>query len=615
LAEAPQTVEVRGAHAEAGVMNLVRIYLRVLSLLRPHAALAWTLAVSNLALAFTQFAEPVLFGKVIDTLSGGQAGGGTIWPRLFTLLAIWVAFGIFNIVCSTVVALYADRLAHRRRHAVLSEYFEHVLELPLAYHSNKHSGRLMKLMLQGTDALWGLWVGFFREHLAGFVSFFVLLPLALYMNWRLALLLIVLCSVFAALTAFVVNKSADLQMRVEEHYSELAERASDTLGNVPLVHSFARVQAEVNELKDVIERLLAAQLPVLSWWAVIAVLTRASTTIAILSIIILGAVLNLNGQASVGEVVTFMNFATMLIDRLQHAVGFVNRVFGDAPRLQEFFEVLDTAPSLHDRPGAIDPGRLQGHVVFRDVSYSYDGQRPAVADLRLVAAPGDTIALVGPTGAGKSTALALLHRALDPQSGHIEIDGRDIRDYTLIGLRRNIGVVFQETLLFNRSIRENLLVGKPDASDNEIRLAAERAQALEFIERGFDGFDGRVGERGRLLSGGERQRLSIARALLKDPPILILDEATSALDSQTEAKLMLALDEVMKGRTTFVIAHRLSTIRKATRILVFRAGRIVECGSFEELAAANGSFAELARSQFLVPAVQPDQVEVGDTVA
>jgi ATP-binding cassette, subfamily B, beta-glucan exporter len=404
-------------------------------------------------------------------------------------------------------------------------------------------------------------------------------------------------------------------MRVEEHYSALAERASDTLGNVPLVHSFARVQAEVNELKDVIERLLAAQLPVLSWWAVIAVLTRASTTIAVLSIIILGALLNLNGQATVGEVVTFMNFATMLIDRLQHAVGFVNRVFGDAPRLQEFFEVLDTVPSLHDRPGAIDPGRLQGHVVFRDVCYSYDGQRPAVADLRLVAAPGDTIALVGPTGAGKSTALALLHRALDPQSGQIEIDGRDIRDYTLVGLRRNIGVVFQETLLFNRSIRENLLVGKPDASDQEIRLAAERAQALEFIERGFDGFDGRVGERGRLLSGGERQRLSIARALLKDPPILILDEATSALDSQTEAKLMLALDEVMKGRTTFVIAHRLSTIRKATRILVFRAGRIVECGSFEELAAANGSFAELARSQFLMPAVQPEQVEVSDTVA
>jgi ATP-binding cassette subfamily B protein len=607
MAETPQAAEECRPEGAAGVMNLARLYWRVLSLLRPHAALAWTLAISNLALAVTQFAEPVLFGKVIDALSGARATGDAIWPRLFALLAMWAAFGIFNIVCSTVVALYADRLAHRRRHAVLSEYFEHVLELPLTYHSNKHSGRLMKLMLQGTDALWGLWVAFFREHLAGFVSFLVLLPLALYMNWRLALLLIALACVFAVLTAFVVNKSSDLQMQVEEHYSALAERASDTLGNVPLVHSFARVQAEVSGLREVIERLLAAQLPVLSWWAVIAVLTRASTSITILLIISVGALLNLRGEATVGEIVTFMNFATMLIDRLQHAVGFVNRIFGDAPRLQEFFEVLDTVPSLRDRPGALDPGRLQGYVAFADVSYSYEGRRPAVEDLSLGANPGDTIALVGPTGAGKSTALALLHRALDPQAGRIEIDGRDIRDYTLVGLRRNIGVVFQESLLFNRSIRENLLVGKPDASEQEIRLAAERAQAMEFIERGFNGFDGRVGERGRLLSGGERQRLSIARALLKDPPILILDEATSALDSQTEAKLLIALDEVMKGRTTFVIAHRLSTIRKATKILVFRAGRIVERGTFTELVAADGEFARIARSQFLVQDDPPTQ--------
>ncbi|HEY4403533.1 MAG TPA: glucan ABC transporter ATP-binding protein/ permease [Xanthobacteraceae bacterium] len=590
-------------------MKLVRIYLRVLSLLAPNAVFAWTLALANLALAMTQFAEPVLFGKVVDALSSVQTvGSDTIWPRLVTLLAIWVAFGIFNIVCSTVVALYADRLAHCRRHAVLSEYFEHVLELPLTYHSNKHSGRLMKLMLQGTDTLWGLWVGFFREHLAGFISFFVLLPLSLYMNWRLALLLIVLCSVFAVLTSFVVKKSEDLQMRVEEHYSELAERASDALGNVPLVHSFARVQAEVNELKAVIERLLAAQLPVLSWWAVIAVLTRAATTITILLIIIVGAVLTLNGEATVGAIVTFMSFATMLIDRLQHAVGFVNRVFGDAPRLQEFFEVLDTVPAMRDRPDALDPGRLHGRVAFRDVWYSYDGNRPAVAALDFVAQPGETVALVGATGAGKSTALALLHRAIDPQSGHIEIDGRDIRDYTLVGLRRNIGVVFQENLLFNRSIRENLLVGKPDASEQDIRRAAERAQAIDFIERSPEGFEARVGERGRMLSGGERQRLSIARALLKDPPILILDEATSALDSQTEAKLLTALDEVMKGRTTFVIAHRLSTILKASRILVFQAGRIVECGTFEQLVAANGCFADLARSQYLVPEQESKQM-------
>lgn len=588
-------------------MRLIRIYLRTLTLLGPHARLAWLLALGNLALASAQFAEPVLFGRVIDTLT---AAGGAQWPRLWSLLSAWVAFGLFNIVAGTLVAFYADRLSHMRRQQVLSSTFEHLLQLPLAFHGRVHSGRLMKVMLQGTDSLWGLWLGFFREHLAAFVSFVVLLPLSVILNWRLALLLMALCAVFAVLTAYVLRKTEALQGVVEEHYSELAERASDTLANVPLVHSFARVEAEVSGLRNVIDRLLAAQIPVLSWWAVISVLTRASTTITVLAIIVVGALLNAEGLASVGEIVTFMSFAAMLIDRLQHAVGFINRVFMEAPRLAEFFEVLDTVPALRDQPNARDPGRLNGRVVFNDVSFSYDGKRPAVADLGFIAEPGDTIALVGPTGAGKTTALALLHRAFDPQSGSITIDGIDIRDIKLAALRRNIGVVFQEAMLFNRSIAENLRIGKSDASDEEMRAAAARAQALDFIEKGPDGFNARVGERGRALSGGERQRLSIARAILKDPPILILDEATSALDAATEAKLLVALDEVMKGRTTFVIAHRLATIRRATRILVFRDGHIVETGSFDALVARKGEFAALAAAQFMVPAAAAPETKV-----
>jgi ATP-binding cassette subfamily B protein len=290
----------------------------------------------------------------------------------------------------------------------------------------------------------------------------------------------------------------------------------------------------------------------------------------------------------------------MLIQKLEQVVSFVNNVFMEAPRLQEFFNVLDAVPAVRDRPDAIDPGRLSGMVEFKDVSFSYDGKRPAVEDLSFTALPGQTIALVGPTGAGKSTAIALLHRAFDPQSGFIRVDGMDVRGLTLSALRRNIGVVFQEALLFNRSIADNLRVGKPDATDEELRIAAGRAQALEFIERGEQGFQTNAGERGRMLSGGERQRLSIARALLKDPPILILDEATSALDAVTEAKLNAALDEVMKGRTTFVIAHRLSTIRHATRILMFDNGRVIEGGTFDELVAQGGRFAELARAQFMV---------------
>jgi ATP-binding cassette subfamily B protein len=281
-------------------------------------------------------------------------------------------------------------------------------------------------------------------------------------------------------------------------------------------------------------------------------------------------------------------------------VSFINNVFMEAPRLRQYFEVLDAVPAVRDRPDAIDVGRLTGLVEFSDVTFSYDGKRPAVEDLTFTALPGQTIALVGPTGAGKSTAIALLHRVFDPQSGFIKIDGMDIRGIKVASLRKNIGVVFQEALLFDRSIAENLRVGKPDATDDELREAASRAQALDFIEASEQKFAGNVGERGRMLSGGERQRLSIARALLKDPPILILDEATSALDAVTEAKVNAALDEVMKKRTTFVIAHRLATIRNATKILVFQNGRIVESGTFEELVAKGGRFAEFARAQFMV---------------
>jgi len=581
-------------------MSFVRLYARVLEKLGPDSRLGWLLAIANVALAIAQFAEPVLFGRVINVLARAQENDAApAWSRLGVLLSLWAGFAIFTIICSTLVALYADRLSHRRRLTVLTEYFEHVLQLPLAFHSEVHSGRLMKTMLQGTDVLWSLWLNFFRDHLAAFVSLLVLVPLALFINWRLAILLIVLCVLFAILTAVVLRKTESLQRKVQAHHSGLAERASDALGNIALVQSFARVEHEVTALRSVSDQLLAAQFPVLSWWAVVAVLTRASTTLTVLSIILLGSWLFQHGLVSIGEIVTFMAFAGMVINRLEQAVGFANRMALDAPQLGDFFEVLDTVPSVRDRPDAVEPERLAGSVVFENVTFRYDGRHPAVANLNFSARPGEMVALVGATGAGKSTALALLHRAFDPQSGVIRIDGMDIHDIKLAALRRNIGVVFQESLLFNRSIAENLLAGKPDATVDQMRTAAARAQALDFIERNPGGFDSVVGERGRSLSGGERQRLSIARALLKDPPILILDEATSALDAATESKVLAALDEVMKHRTTFVIAHRLATIRKATRILVFEAGRIVESGTFGELSRLGGHFAELIKAQFM----------------
>jgi ATP-binding cassette, subfamily B, beta-glucan exporter len=317
------------------------------------------------------------------------------------------------------------------------------------------------------------------------------------------------------------------------------------------------------------------------------------------SILLLGTWMHLNGLASIGDLIAFLSIATMQIRRLEQAVLFVNLLFLEAPKIREFMHVLDTAPSVQNQPNAKNIDRFKGHVVFERISFTYDDKSPAIQDVSFAAWPGETIALVGTTGSGKSTALGLLYRAFDPQSGCIRIDGDDIRDISLASLRRNIGVVFQEPMLFARSIRENLQIGKPDAVDTEMTEALEQAQAIELISSIGNGLDSVIGERGRLLSGGERQRLSIARALLKNPPILIFDEATSALDATTERKLQRALEAAMRGRTTFIIAHRFATIRHVNRILVFDRGQVVEAGTFDELVAMRGYFAELAGAQFL----------------
>jgi ATP-binding cassette, subfamily B, beta-glucan exporter len=581
-------------------MALFKLYLRVLGQLGSERRVAFILAFANILLAVAAFAEPVLFGKIIDQLTKASNNSNVIDKhQLVPLIFAWVGFGLFAIGAGVLVALHADRLSHRRRLAVMAMYYEHVLHLPQAFHTDAHSGGLLKVMLEGANGMGGLWLSFFREHCASLVTLVIMLPFTLYINWRLASLLLVLVCIFTILSAFILRRTEKLQGSVEHIHTQLAERATDSLGNVPVIQSFTRIATEADEMRSTIDRVLAAQIPVLSWWAIAAVITRASATLTILGILLLGTYLFSQGLATVGEVVTFMAFATALIGRLEQVVGFVNAIFMMAPKLNQFFNVLDTVPSVRDKPDVINPGRLTGRVAFHNVSFSYDGKKTSVCDVNFEVRSGETIAFVGSTGSGKSTTLGLLHRVFDPQSGFISIDGIDLRDMSLSGLRHNIGVVFQEPMLFARSIEENVRVGNPNASDEAFMDALERAQAMEFVSRQPEGIKTVVGERGRTLSGGERQRLSIARALIKDPPIMILDEASSALDATTEQKLQIALDEVRKGRTTFIIAHRLATIRNADRIFVFEQGRIIESGSFDELILLDGRFAALAKAQFI----------------
>ena len=587
-------------------MQFIRLYGRVLAMLAADRSVAIGLAFAALALAGLSFLEPVLFGRVVDLLARSERlPAEALWTEAFALLALWGAVGLSGIGANVAVALLSDRMAHRNRLVVMGRYFQHVLSLPLSFHGDTQSGRLMKIMLMGSDNLFGLWLSFFRDHLITFIAALVLLPLTLFLNWRLGLLLIALVFLFAAVSAWVIRKTHAAQGQVEALHTQLAGNAQDALSNVVVVQSFSRLGSEARLFGDIVRQVLDHQFPVLNWWAVVAVLTRAAATLTVIAIFILGTVLHLRGQASVGEIVAFMGFATLLIARLEGAVGFVSHMVMQAPALEQFFNVMDARSSVPEKPNATSLNRVEGAVRFEQVAFAYPGGPRILDGIEFEAPPGRTIALVGQTGAGKSTAMSLLQRLWDPVEGRITLDGHDLRDLSLDSLRRNIGVVFQESLLFNRSIRDNLLVGRPDATQEEIERACRMAEAQEFIARKPQGYDTMVGERGSALSGGQRQRLAIARALLKDPPVLILDEATSALDAATEARVQKALKALMAGRTTFIIAHRLSTVRDADEILVFDGGKVVERGDFETLVRQGGRFAELVRTQLASPEPAP----------
>ncbi|GAC1452134.1 MAG: glucan ABC transporter ATP-binding protein/ permease [Steroidobacteraceae bacterium] len=581
-------------------MPLLKIYLRVLALLGPEKWLATTLAVANLGMAAVFLLEPWLFGRVVDALAAGLAGDA------WSYIGWWTGVGFFGVAANVLVSLYSDRLAHRRQLAVIVDFFEHALALPLGFHDRHHTGRLLRTLHAGSGNLFGLWLSFFRSHLSTVIAVLVMIPLALRTNWKLALLMMALMSTFVLFNSLVVRRTGEAQREVEQLNQEIAERTGDVFGNVMVVQSFSRVVTEVAALRQLAGQVLAAQYPVLRGWAWVSVANRAASTLTVIGIFAFGVQLHGRGEVSIGAIVSFVGFAMMMIGRLEQLAGFISEIFFQAPALANFFEVLDTRSGLHEPPGAADLRDVKGEVAFENVSFGYDAAHPVLRQLSFRVPAGTTAAVVGPTGAGKTTALSLLYRAYDPTVGRITIDGVDIRSVNLSSLRARIAVVFQNPGLLYRSIAENLRIGRPEASDAELEAAALAAEAHHFVAARPEGYAAMVAEHGKSLSGGERQRLSIARAMLKDAPILILDEATSALDNTTEARVQRALAALVKGRTTFVIAHRLSTVRSADTILVIQNGRLVEQGRYQELVRRGGVFAGLdAQGKFVADAPEP----------
>ena len=566
---------------------ILNLYRRALRLLRPDLRRAVALALANVGLGALAVLEPVLFGRVVDALTRGQPP--------WTLIGLWAGLGVVSIGGAALVSLLADRMSHRRRLAAMNEAFDRAVTLPAPFVSEQGTGRIIRAMLAGGDALFALILSFFREQQPAFVSLLLLLPLAFWIDPVLASVLLVLALVYLAASWLVVGKTEAGQARVEQHHQAVSSRIGDVIANVGVIQAYTRTRAEGMDLRAMTGRLLGAQYPVLSWWAVLMVMTRGASTLAMVSLFTAGALLLAAGRVTVGEIVSFIGFAGLLINRLDQLSASLARVFVQAPTLQGLFRLMDTKLGIADPPDAVPLADVRGEVVFERVSHWFMDTHMGVFDIDLRVPAGAKVALVGASGAGKTTLMNLLQRQREPATGRILIDGQDIRRATISSLREAIGVVFQDAGLFNRSIADNLRLARPGATDAELEAAARAAEAHDFITAKPGGYGFVIGEGGRLLSGGERQRLAIARAILKNAPILILDEATSALDTVTELKVKQALDAAAAGRTTFLIAHRLSTIVDADLIVVMEKGRIAETGTLEALIAREGAFAALAR--------------------
>lgn len=569
-------------------MTLFQVYARALRYLAENRLRVGIVVIANVILAAISIAEPILFGRIIDAISSGSDATG--------ILMIWAAFGVFNTIAYVLVAREADRLAHGRRATLLTEAFGRIISMPLSWHQQRGTSNALHTLLRASETLFGLWLEFMRTHLATAVALLLLIPTAISMDLRLSFVLIALGVVYWIIGRMVMQRTKNGQAAVEKHYHTVFSHVSDSISNVSVLHSYNRIEAETKALKGFTERLLSAQYPVLDWWALASALNRTASTVSMMIILIIGTLLVRSGELRVGDVIAFIGFANLLIGRLDQMRAFATQIFEARSKLEDFFTLEDSVKDREEPLDAKDLGHAAGTVEFRDVSFDFANTTQGVRNVSFIAQAGQTIAIVGPTGAGKTTLINLLQRVYDPGQGQILIDNTDISTVTRKSLRNNIATVFQDAGLLNRSIRDNIGLGRMDATDAEIAEAATAAAATDFIVGRSEGYDTHVGERGNRLSGGERQRVAIARAILKNAPILVLDEATSALDVETEARVKAAVDTLRKNRTTFIIAHRLSTVRDADLVLFLDHGRIIEMGTFDELSARDGRFASLLRT-------------------
>ncbi len=569
-------------------MSILQIYWRALGYLAADKKRVFFICLANVSLAVIAILEPIMFGHVIDAISDHT----DVVPPL----GMWAGLGAFNIVAFVLVARSADRFAHARRSEVLCESFERIITMPLSWHHQRGTSNSLHTLLRAVETLFSLWLEFMRLHLSTVVALALLIPTALSLDVRMSVVLIVLGVLYFVIGRLVMRRTKDGQANVERHYHKVFAHVTDSVTNISVLQSYNRIGHETEALKRYVGDLLKAQNPVLDWWAIASALNRLSSTISMMIVLMIGAYLVTQGELRIGEVIAFTGFATLLIARLDQVSTFVNQISEARAKLEEFYRLEDSAVDEAEPEGLRDLTSVTGHIRFENVGFEFAASGQGVEDVSFEVQAGQTVAIVGPTGAGKTTLINLLQGVYAPQKGRILIDGVDTRTVTRKSLRHAIATVFRDAGLLNRSIEDNIRIGREDASYEEVHAAAEAAVAQDFILAKSEGYDTIVGERGGQLSGGERQRIAIARAVLKNAPILVLDEATSALDVETEGRVKEAIDDLRRDRTTFIIAHRLSTVRDASLVVFMDKGKVVEQGGFVELSMRNGRFAALLRA-------------------
>jgi ATP-binding cassette subfamily B multidrug efflux pump len=564
----------------------VRILVRILSYLHPYwrrTLLAYLVLLLGIAMQLT---IPRLVEYVID---GGIVGNDL---SIITIGAIGiVAVGLLQGVFTYLRSYFFQLLAERVSFDVRNELYRHMQRLSFSFFDRAHTGQLMSRATEDVHSIRRFLMFSLRFLVQAAVMLVAISVILIVTDWRLALLSLSVMPPLAWAAIHFGRTIRPLFLDVQQQFGVMTSALQENLSGARVVRAFAREQDEAARFDRELEALYDRNMATVAKSSFYFPLMMLLSSLGIAFILWYGGRQVVAGQLTLGQLTAFYFYLALLAQTIRMLGWVVSSLARALASGQRVFQVLDETPAIEDAAGALTLDRVAGRVEFRDVSFRYPGTTEnALSNISFRAEPGRTIALLGGPGSGKSTITALISRFYDVSAGAVLIDGVDVRDISLASLRRHIGTVPQDTFLFSVSIRENIVYGRPDATDEQIVAAAVAARAHDFITALSEGYDTVVGERGISLSGGQKQRVAIARALLMDPEILILDDATSNVDTNTEFEIQQALSELMEGRTTFVIAQRLLSLKRADEILVLDRGRIIERGSHQELMALGGRY-------------------------